>query len=85
MARHRISKDLKEQILKRIKEEGISATQAAKEHGVSIHTIYNWLSKGVTGQPTIREYAKLKKENDRLLRLVGEMTIKLSESQKKNS
>lgn len=84
MTTHRIPKDRKEQILKRIKEEGISVSQAAKEHGISDATIYNWLSKGVTGQPTLRDFARLKKENKQLLELVGAITIKLSQSQKKS-
>ena len=84
MTTHRIPKDRKEQILKRIKEEGISVSQAAKEHGISDATIYNWLSKGVTGQPTLRELVQLKKKNKMLTELVGEMTIALSQSKKKN-
>jgi transposase-like protein len=84
MATHRIPKDQKDQILKRIKEEGISVSQAAKEHGISDATIYNWLSKGVTGQPTLRDFSKLKKENKFLTELVGEMTIALSQSKKKS-
>lgn len=84
MATHRVPKDRQEQILKRIKEEGISVSQAAQEHGVCDGTIYHWLSKGVTGQPTLREFAKLKKQNTQLLTLVGEMTITLSQSKKKD-
>jgi len=84
MATHIISKDRKEQILKRIKEEGIPVSQAAQEHGISDAAIYRWLSKGVTGQPTLREFARLRKENKMLTELVGEMTIKLSYAQKKN-
>lgn len=79
----RIPKDRKEQILKRIKD-GVPVSQAAKEHGIVEGTIYNWLSKGVTGQPTLRELVKLKKENEQLLKLVGELTMQLSHAQKKN-
>jgi len=38
---HFISKEIKEQILKRIKEEGITVTTAAKDAGISSKTIYN--------------------------------------------
>jgi hypothetical protein len=41
---HRVPKDLKEQILKRIKVDGIPVGQAAEEHGVVPKTIYNWLA-----------------------------------------
>jgi len=46
MKKHRIGPEVKEQIIKRIKEEGISVMQAAKEHGVSDASIYTWLGKG---------------------------------------
>lgn len=81
---HRIASDVKEQILKRIKEEGISVTQASQEHGISTNTIYTWLSRGVTQNPSWQEMAKLKKQNQELLALVGEITMKLSQAQKKN-
>lgn len=82
---YRISKDVKEQILKRVKEEGIPVSQAAKEHGVSDAAIYTWLTKGASGNPSWSEVAKLKKENKALLELVGEVTMKLSNAQKKSS
>jgi len=81
---HRISKEVKDQILVRIKEEGISVTQVAEEHGVSTQSIYAWLTKGVSKNPSWLEVAKLKKENKALLELVGEITLKLSVAQKKN-
>ncbi|MGH7203478.1 MAG: helix-turn-helix domain-containing protein [Candidatus Levyibacteriota bacterium] len=37
-----IAKEIKEQILQRIKEKGISVADAAAEHGISTKTIYNW-------------------------------------------
>ncbi|MFZ5982163.1 MAG: transposase [Patescibacteria group bacterium] len=80
---YRISKDVKEQILKRIKEEGVSVSKAAEEHGISTHTIYRWLSGTVENNPSIREFNALKKQNQELLALIGELTIKLSQTQKK--
>jgi len=83
MKKHKIALEVKEQILHRIKDEGVSVAQAAKEHGISDVTIYSWISKKVEGQPTLAENIKLKRENEQLYKLVGEMTLKLSESQKK--
>lgn len=79
----KISKEIKEQILKRIKEEGVSVSKAAEEHGIHTSTIYAWLSKGIKAQPSIKEHLKLQKEKKELLALVGELTIKLSQAQKK--
>lgn len=81
---HKVSKEIKDQILKRIKEEGISAAQAAVDHGVSTKTIYNWLTKGVTKQVSWGEFNKLKKENQDLKTLIGEITIELSKTKKKS-
>ncbi len=81
---HKIASEVKQEILRRVKEEGISVSQAAKEHGVSEAAIYGWLGKGVRGTPTFAELVKLKRENRELLELVGELTVKLSHAQKKN-
>lgn len=83
MKGHRIAPELKEQILRRIKDEGVSVTQTAKDHGIAEKTIYGWIAKKTDGQPTLSELLKLKRENEQLLLLVGEMTLKLSEAQKK--
>lgn len=81
---HRIAADVKADILKRIKEEGVSVADAAKEHGVHESTIYSWLGTGASSSPSWAEYSKLKRERDELLRLVGELTVKLSTTQKKS-
>jgi transposase-like protein len=83
MKRHKIAPDLKEQIISRIKNDGITVVQEAKEHGISEGTIYAWLAKKVEGNPSLSEIIKLKKENAQLFQLIGEITLKLSESQKK--
>jgi transposase-like protein len=79
----KISNEVKEQIINRIKNDGISVIQAAKEHGINENTIYGWIARKVEGQPTLAENIKLKRENEILLKLVGEITLKLSEAQKK--
>ncbi len=83
MAKHRITPEVKEQIINRVKNEGVSIGQAAEEHGLDDSTIYKWLGRKVEGIPSVLEYAKLRRENEELLRLVGLMTLKLSEAQKK--
>ena len=83
MTKHRIAPEVKEQIINRIKNEGVTVIQAAKDHGVNENTIYGWIAKKVEGQPTLSENVKLKREVDQLYKLMGEMTLKLSEAQKK--
>ena len=83
MTKHRIAPDLKEQIINRIKNDGVTVVQASKDHGISENTIYAWIAKKTEGQPTLSEIIKLKREKAELLQLVGEITLKLSETQKK--
>ena len=80
---YKIAQEVKDQIIKRVKEEGISVADAAKEHGIHEATIYNWLGKGAESGSGA-ELLKLRREKKALLELVGEMTLRLSESQKKN-
>jgi transposase-like protein len=83
MGKYKIDQEVKDQILNRIKNEGVSVYQASKDHGVSPNTIYKWL--GVSSNaPTYAEVSKLKKENKALLELVGQMTLMINEAQKKN-
>lgn len=78
-----ISQEVKEQVISRIKNDGVTVVQAAKDHGISEGTIYDWIAKKVEGQPSMGENIKLKRENDQLKMLLGEITLKLSETQKK--
>ena len=83
MKKHRIAPEVKEQIINRIKNDGVSVAHAAEEHGVSEKTIYGWIGAKAEGGPSVLEVAKLRRENEELLKLVGLMTLKLSETQKK--
>lgn len=83
MKKHRIALEVREQIISRIKNDGVSVAAAAKEHGISEATIYGWLGSKADGIPSVLEFAKLRRERDELLRLVGEITLQLSESKKK--
>ena len=70
-----IPKELKEQIISRIKNDGISVLQASKDHGVSTKTIYNWLNKDLDKSPSCRDYAHLRKQNQDLMILIGQLTL----------
>ena len=84
--RHVIRADVKAQILKRLKDEGVPVAKLADEHGIATGTIYNWLSKGtVNKQPSLLAYAKLKKENQQLKELVGNLTLFLDKEKKKTN
>lgn len=82
---YKISSDLKKQVLERVKQGETSVPQIASEHGISTKTIYNWLAKGATAPPTWREMTKLKKENKLLHEIIGQLTVKLSSAEKKET
>lgn len=78
-----VSQEIKDQILNRIKEDGVPVAQAAQEHGIRPKLIYNWISRGVTAPPSILEISKLKRENQALKELIGELTLEMSLAKKK--
>lgn len=82
--KHRIAPDVKADIIRRVKEEGVSVSQAAKEHGVHETTIYGWLGAGAAGTPSRSEIARIQKQNKELFEVIGELTVKLSAAQKKS-
>jgi len=80
--KHKVPKDLKNQILERVKTSGKSIKEIASEHGLSTTCIYTWLKDGVNGT-TSKEMIKLEKENRELKQIIGELTIQLGVGQKK--
>jgi transposase-like protein len=83
--RHRISKEIKEQIINRIKHDGISVAQAAEDHGISTKSIYVWLGNQARGSVSLLAHNKLKKENSQLKEIIGELTIRMSTEVKRGS
>lgn len=84
MGYQRVAPEIKEQILKRIREDGIPAGQAAKEHGVRPNTVYSWLSSGTQKSSAILQINRLKRENEDLKRLLAEAMLLQERSKKKN-
>jgi len=80
------SQEVKDQIIGRIKNEGLPVIQVAKEHGLSDKTVYGWLTKLTQGSVSVLEYGRLKKENKLLLELIGKLTLEKEKSKalKKN-
>lgn len=77
-----IAKEIKEQILQRVKD-GTPVLKAAAEHGVSTKTIYNWLAKSSMAHPSILEISRLKREKEDLLKVIGLLTLEVSKAKKK--
>jgi transposase-like protein len=80
---YKVSPEIKQEILQKIKDQGLTVKLAVEQYGISDNTIYGWLSKGARGAPTWSELNRIKREREQLLNLVGELTVKLSTAQKK--
>ena len=78
-----IAKDVREQIVNRIKNDGVSAAQAARDAGVSAKTVYNWLARGVAKEPGILENNKLRRENQFLMQLLGKLMMEKEQLREK--
>jgi transposase len=80
---YRIAKEIKDEILAKIKNDGLSVADAAERYGIHTGTIYNWLGTKAVGVVSVLEHNKLKKENEQLKQIIGDLTIKMSVEAKK--
>ena len=87
MVYKRVPKEIKEEILKKVKEEGLSVAQTAKEYGVNPQSIYNWLGGETNGRKInpILEINRLKRENKELYEILGKATAMMEKQKKENS
>lgn len=78
----RIPKEKKDEILGKIRA-GEKVPALAVQYGMSDKTIYYWL-RADTGEEVVSivKYNKLKRENEELKRLVGELTLDMSQGKK---
>jgi hypothetical protein len=77
-----IPKEIKEQVLSRIKNDGVTGKAAADEAGISSKTVYGWLADTTVSEPGILELNKLRRENEGLYALIGRLTAELDKAKK---
>jgi len=80
---YKIAEEIKDEIINKLKHEGLSVMDAAKQYGISDKTIYNWLGTKARRSASLLEYNRIKKENEQLKQLVGDITLKLSAQEKR--
>ena len=81
---HRVSKEIREEIISKV-QAGEKVADLAEQYAVSTKTIYGWLRQDSgEGVVSVLDYNKLKRENDELKRLIGELTLTMH-LQKKSS
>jgi len=73
----------KQEIINRIQNNGERVADLAKEFGTHYKLIYNLLRKKVTAPSALLELAKLKREKEELLHLVGQLVAKIQNIKKK--
>lgn len=78
----RISEDVKQKIVERIRSEGLSVPRAAEEFGLSRNTIYHWIGAKTEGEPSIMEISKLRRENAELKQIIGGLTLSMERGKK---
>lgn len=75
-------KEIKDEILSKVRQ-GEKVSALAKQYGISDKAIYNWLHKQ-TGEQVVSivQYNRLKRENEELKKLVGDITLKMTLGEK---
>lgn len=77
-----IDQTLKAEVIAKIRDEGMSVTDASTQYGINSKNIYNWLREGVVdgNRSLILELNRLRKENEQLYRLLGRATAEMQKS-----
>jgi hypothetical protein len=75
--RRRILKEIKEEIISKV-QTGARVADLADQYAISSKTIYGWLRQD-SGEAVVSvlQYNKLKRENEELKRLIGELTLNM--------
>lgn len=76
------SKELKEEVIERIKNEGKTVSQIALEYGLNTKTLYRWLHTDTFKDTNILEINKLRREKQELLEIIGQVTVELNRGKK---
>lgn len=73
----RNAKTIKEEIIRKV-QAGERVVDLAEQYGISTKTIYAWLRQDTgEGVVSVLDYNKLKRENEELKRLIGELTLNM--------
>lgn len=82
MAVKRYPRKVRDEIVARVKA-GEKVMDLASQYGMSDRVIYNWLRDDSGDEsPSYSKYNKLKKENEQLKWLVGELSLKITRGEK---
>jgi transposase len=72
-----VAKEIRAEIVGKV-QAGERVPTLAEQYGISTKTIYGWLRQNSGDEVvSVLEYNKLKRENEELKRLVGELTLNM--------
>ena len=77
-----LTEEQKQTIIARIKEKGEAVADLAKEYGVAPKIIYNLLRRVAQGSGALLELAKLKREKEALLKIIGQLVADQKQGKK---
>jgi len=78
-----ISRDIKDQVLARVREGRETVVEISRQHGLKVNTVYGWLSRSVDGLGhPILATARLKRENAFLKQLLGQLMLVMERGKK---
>lgn len=74
--------NIRAEVVGKIRNEGMSVSEASTSYGISSKSIYYWLREGVVdgNRNLILENNRLKKENEQLYKLLGRATAEMQKS-----
>jgi len=70
-----LDEEQRKTVLQRVKENGEKVSDLAKEYGINPKVIYHLLGSQTQGASLYLELAKLKKENEALLKIIGQLVV----------
>jgi len=70
-----LSQEQKQEVVVQIKDKGERVADLAKEYGVLPRNIYGLLSRSGQNSNALLELAKIKREKDALLKIVGQLIV----------
>lgn len=71
----RIPREIKEQVLARIKEGKETVAEIARQHGLNRNTVYGWVTDGIGVNNPLIEINHLKRENLKLKEIIGNLVL----------
>jgi len=79
-----VPQEKREEIIAKIRDEGMTVTEVARQYDIGAKAIYRWMRDGVAHSSTslILENNRLKKENEQLYNMLGRATVELKKTKK---